>query len=615
MAIYSGPKIPSSGLIFNLDPANPKNFGLNSVQVLVVGGGGAGAQDFAGGGGGGGVVYNSNFPITPGVPLNVVVGAGGARPVNGSTQGASTTAQGSNSSFGTGVNLVTNPQFTSGITDWFTYNSTLSHFNGNSLRATATAGNPSGAITTFNTLVGRRYYFKADVSQSGAISNDVRIQISGIGLINATGQSTVSTTTTIFDSFTATSTSHILEVLLYNSQAGATITIDNVEVYDITTANMIAVGGGGGGGSAATPNAGNGGSGGGGGSGRTAGAAAVGQGFAGASTASGVGGGGGGAGGPGLTTGAGGPGLQFDISGTLTYYGGGGGGTNDVNFAAPGGIGGGGTNGGFQATSNNGIANTGGGGSAYYGSWGGAGNGGSGIVIVRYPGPQRAIGGTVTRVGNDTVHTFTSVGTTTFVPLASSPFTTGLADFSSNGRISNVQNSPTYSTTNGGIVTLNGSTAHMTTPFTRGTLGNFLTLSAWYRYTGTSSRTYSAIFGGKEGATEFFIGKHSGNTDIGIQDGNYISNFVTGSNAFDGNWHHIVYTYEAGTGRIYLDGTLRNSGSFTKCNDAEEIAIGFESEGNYGFEGSISSVLFYNRALPLDEIKQIFEASRDRFGV
>ena len=122
-------------------------------------------------------------------------------------------------------------------------------------------------------------------------------------------------------------------------------------------------------------------------------------------------------------------------------------------------------------------------------------------------------------------------------------------------------------------IVFDGSTDHIITGLTRGDLGNTLTIVVWYKYTGSSNRTYTAIIGGKEsgGGTEFFIGKNTGNTNIGVQDGNYSSTFVTGSNAFDGNWHQIVYTYDSGTGKIYLDGTLKSSGSFTKCNDAEEI--------------------------------------------
>jgi len=116
------------------------------------------------------------------------------------------------------------------------------------------------------------------------------------------------------------------------------------------------------------------------------------------------GGGGGGAGGvggnSGATTGggAGGIGFQSLISGTATYYGGGGGGSNysasNANTSGgAGGLGGGG-NGGYNVNAGgtsvgaNGVANTGGGGGG--GSWTGStpslgGNGGSGIVIIRYP--------------------------------------------------------------------------------------------------------------------------------------------------------------------------------------------------------------------------------------
>ncbi len=167
-------------------------------------------------------------------------------------------------------------------------------------------------------------------------------------------------------------------------------------------------------------------------------------------------------------------------------------------------------------------------------------------------------------------------------------------------------------------IVFDGSTDHIITGLTRGDLGNTLTIVVWYKYTGSSNRTYTAIIGGKESGTgtEFFIGKNTGNTNIGVQDGNYSSTFVTGSNAFDGNWHQIVYTYDSGTGKIYLDGTLKSSGSFTKCNDAEEIMIGIEFEGsNYPFPGNMSQILMYTRVLTAAEVTQNFNALRGRFGI
>jgi hypothetical protein len=41
------------------------------------------------------------------------------------------------------------------------------------------------------------------------------------------------------------------------------------------------------------------------------------------------------------------------------------------------------------------------------------GAGGSGIVIITYPGSQRGSGGTVTSSGGNTIHTFNSSGTYT----------------------------------------------------------------------------------------------------------------------------------------------------------------------------------------------------------
>jgi len=167
-----------------------------------------------------------------------------------------------------------------------------------------------------------------------------------------------------------------------------------------------------------------------------------------------------------------------------------------------------------------------------------------------------------------------------------------------------------------GQPTFDGTDDYILTPYTRGTLGDTLTMIAYYKYTGGSSRTYTPIFGGIESSTEFFIGKNSGNTSIGVQDGNYNGGFVTGSNAWDGNYHQLVYTYENGTGKIYLDGVLKSSGSFTKCNTAEVISVGRESEGGgYYFLGDIPRACVYNKVFSASEILQDFNANKNRFNI
>lgn len=169
-----------------------------------------------------------------------------------------------------------------------------------------------------------------------------------------------------------------------------------------------------------------------------------------------------------------------------------------------------------------------------------------------------------------------------------------------------------------GLVEFDGSDDFIDTPFTRATLGNQLTMIAWYKFTGSTGRTYTPLFGGKESGagTEFFIGKNSGNTSIGVQDGNYIGGFVTGSNAWDGNYHQMVYTYDNGSGKIYLDGVLKNTGSFTKCNDAESITIGSEQEGSgYYMIGDIQRASIYNTVLSEADVVKNFNTYRNRFNI
>jgi len=196
---------------------------------------------------------------------------------------------------------------------------------------------------------------------------------------------------------------------------------------------VTALGGGGGRcNSASGAPAPSGGSGGGGASSAPGGSGTPGQGNAGGTGSSHGGGGGGGAGGAGsngsgqsgvspVIGGNGGAGATNSISGTTTTYGGGGGGGVYVT-PGPGGTGGsGGSGGGGAAGANShsagapGTTNLGGGG----GSGGGyeptvllpGAAGGSGVVIIRYFGPQRASGGAITQTGGYTIHTYTSSGT------------------------------------------------------------------------------------------------------------------------------------------------------------------------------------------------------------
>ena len=205
-----------------------------------------------------------------------------------------------------------------------------------------------------------------------------------------------------------------------------------------STLSTIVTSLGGGGGAAAGISSGTGvpgGSGGGGGYPSAAGGAGTnGQGYPGGAGITnyghggGGGGGAGGSGGVGATNsgGTGGIGAASTISGSSVYYAGGGGGcfydNNGAgaqgNYSATGGLGGGGAGGvTTRSAGTAGTTNTGGGGGASGGyepqAFITGASGGSGIVIIRYLGIQRATGGTISSSGGYTIHTFSSSGTFT----------------------------------------------------------------------------------------------------------------------------------------------------------------------------------------------------------
>ena len=148
-------------------------------------------------------------------------------------------------------------------------------------------------------------------------------------------------------------------------------------------------------------------------------------------------------------------------------------------------------------------------------------------------------------------------------------------------------------------------------PINRGQLGNNMSVEATFKYDGNSGASYRPILGGNDpgAGTEFFLGKNTGNNSFGVQDGNYDGNFVTSPNVFDGNWHHMVYTYDNNIGKLYLDGTLRNTGTFSKCNDGEQIYIGAEVQEGYWWNGNISQAKYYTQTLTGTQVKQNYFGS------
>jgi hypothetical protein len=329
--------------------------------------------------------------------------------------------------------------------------------------------------------------------------------------------------------------------------------------------------------------------------------------------------------------GEGGRGKSSNISGTLTFYGGGGGGgqgASGTGFAL-GGIGGGGrgsnpgaVTGGSTGGAEAGLANSGGGGGGGPTRNGsnanGAPAGGSGIVVIRYPGPQRATGGTVTQVGNDIVHTFTAVGSSTFTvlpPYAQGQAFTTTSDFSGQGNFGTAVNGPTYSTDNNGSFVFDGVDDYLVAQ-SPGSYPNY-TFEFFCRW--NAPVTFNRIFGLSNFGTYTILSP----TNIGFHynpaGGSPPSVTLSSNvNVGYGTWCHIAVTVNSLTSlvTIYINGVSRNSWNVMPSgNFLGNLYLGAQNTQGLVSNCNVGTFSLYNRALTAQEIQQNFEALRGRYGI
>jgi hypothetical protein len=408
--------------------------------------------------------------------------------------------------------------------------------------------------------------------------------------------------------------------------------------------SLTAIGGGGGNGRA-PQGALNGGSGGGGNRSTAGGLATSGQGNNGGSggvhnsqTWS-VGGGGGGAGSIGQNgtakgtnlPGDGGVGIYINWLNSLGIgeggwiAGGGGGGTQGSTLGGSiGGIGGGGNGSASGPVTSNpaqsGQINTGGGAGTSNeggGAIGTPGAGGSGIVIIRYRGPQRASGGAVTTSNGWTIHTFTSSGT----------FTVGshIGDLSGNGNNGQLVNGPTFDSANGGSLVFdgvddsvgcgNGASINFGT-------GNF-TISVWFRrfsnVTGNLRLLSKAAGGDDATASAAGFCFFGGNNSIQFAVNPTAARIIINAASYSLNeWVNVVGLMERSVSmRTYKNANLvaSTTAPVGSVSGTTSLFLGNNAGSNLHWEGEISHVQIYNRALTAQEIQQNYNATKGRYGL
>lgn len=199
---------------------------------------------------------------------------------------------------------------------------------------------------------------------------------------------------------------------------------------------------------------------------------------------------------------------------------------------------------------------------------------------------------------------------------------TSWKDLSGNGNNGTKINGPSFSSLRRGKVSFDGSNDYVSIPYSSVfNVSNALTIESIVKFANNSS---SFIFEKGNVNTQYSLFSHG--TDIVFRtfhngDSGYITTNMSKTSAgiVNGQWHHIVGSWDGSVKRIYVDGVLKKSQSKSGAlkTNTQGSAIGRfgGTSSGYFFTGDIAKVAIYNIGLSQSQITQHYNAFKGRFGL
>ena len=178
-------------------------------------------------------------------------------------------------------------------------------------------------------------------------------------------------------------------------------------------------------------------------------------------------------------------------------------------------------------------------------------------------------------------------------------------DLSGSNNNGTLINGPTYSSTNGGVIVLDGINDYVDVPINLST-SNYTIMGA-ARYVTIGGRTFSAK------NNNWLMGHWNGGT-INY----YADNWVDASyGPSDTNWRIYAATgnYSGDSWELYVNGQPNIGPNNGGVNGPNGFAIGSVTGSGEFSNSHISFLLCYNRVLTAVEVQQNYNATRSRFGL
>lgn len=186
-------------------------------------------------------------------------------------------------------------------------------------------------------------------------------------------------------------------------------------------------------------------------------------------------------------------------------------------------------------------------------------------------------------------------------------------DLSPSGNNATLTNGPTYSSADGGSIVFDGSNDYAPigqSGFPTGSSAG--TLSTWVKSDVTSGFRFIVSYGSPNVNSARFLGMN-GTTYLF---GGY-GNDITFSGLVSGVWFNMVGIYNGTNASMYINGTLVAGPTSKSWNTSanQTAQVGRQTNGNEYWDGNISQVTIYNRAITAAEVTQNFNALRGRYGL
>ena len=195
-----------------------------------------------------------------------------------------------------------------------------------------------------------------------------------------------------------------------------------------------------------------------------------------------------------------------------------------------------------------------------------------------------------------------------------------------------------YDSANGGSLLFDGNNDYVVASCSQLQSGNNpLSIECWFRWAGNGVNTANLFFCYGEdaiGGNKLPLTALTATNKLEFQFGSSTGVVNSSTTIQTNTWYQFICTYDVSSTKMYVNGSLENTTSYSSANigltgtNGQTVGIGclFSNFGTVGagegatrrygtYNGNISVIRFYKKALSASECTQNFNAIRSRYGL